>query len=431
MCKDVNQLSSVELELAHLYERAPIGLCVTDRQHRYVRINQRLCEINGKTMEEHVGHTIREVIPHIAEPIVSMFQKVIDSAEPVRDYEVRGQTQAYPGEERIFLGNHYPLLSKAGKVMYVHTMVQDITERKRAEILLEASKADLEERVKERTAELTRVTAQLKVEARDRIKAQEELHHHQVELAYVSQITSMGELAASIAHELNQPLTAILTNAQAALRFMKADNPDIQEINEILQDIVSDSNRGGQVIQRLRGLLQKRPVTREDVQLDELVDDLVTLIRADALAADVRIDVESAPNLPPVEADPVQLQQVLMNLLMNAVDAIRGSESDGGNVRVEISTVRGESIMVAVRDNGQGIPAENIGKVFNPFFTTKLDGLGIGLAICKTIVDAHDGTISVESIVPHGCCFAFVLPLKSTSVSLFPAAFRPEDNHGE
>ncbi len=123
----LNEVSSEALELACLYEKAPVGLCVTDSQHRYVRINRRLCEINGKSVEEHIGRTIHEVIPHIADQIVSMFQDVIDSCEPVLGHEVRGHTSAYPDEERNFLGDHYPLLSKVGRVLYVHTMIQDVT----------------------------------------------------------------------------------------------------------------------------------------------------------------------------------------------------------------------------------------------------------------------------------------------------------------
>ena len=127
MAQHVKEVSSEVLELAHLYERAPIALCVTDTQHRYVRINQRLCEINGKSVEEHIGRTIHEVIPQIADQVVSMFQNVIDSSEPILGHEVRGHTAAYPDEERISLGDHYPLLSKVGKVLYVHTMVRDVT----------------------------------------------------------------------------------------------------------------------------------------------------------------------------------------------------------------------------------------------------------------------------------------------------------------
>ena len=385
---------SEALELAHLYESAPIGLCVTDTQHRYVRINQRLCDINGVSMEGHIGRTIREVIPAISDQIVSMFQNVIDSSEPILAYEVRGRTSAYPGEERIFLGDHYPLRSKAGTVLYVHTMVRDVTVERRAEAVLRESNEALEARVKDRTAELVSMSSQL---------------------AHVARVAAMGELVGSIAHEVSQPLSAILTNAQAALRFMKEDDPDVQEIHDILEDIVSDDKRATQVIRRIRGLLKEDSISRESVQLDKLVDELLPLIRSEALAANVRIDREFAPNLPHVEADGVQLQQVIMNLLMNAIHAIRDSDSDGGVVRLVISSVRGDSIMAAISDDGPGVPAEAIDDVFTPFFTTRPKGLGLGLSLSKTIIEAHGGTIGVESLSPRGCRFSFVLPLKGTS----------------
>ena len=390
MGRHVNEASSEALELAHLYESAPIGLCVTDTQHRYVRINHLLSDINGVSMEGHIGRTIHEVIPDIADQVVSMFQNVIDSSEPVLAYEVRGRTSAYPGEDRIFLGDHYPLRSKAGTVLYVHTMVRDVTVERAAEAILRESNEALEVRVKDRTAELMSVSTQL---------------------AHAARVAAMGELAGSIAHEVRQPLSAILTNAQAALRFMKEDNPDVQEIHDILEDIVSDDKRAAQVITRLRSLLKKESVPRESVQLDELVDELLPLIRSEALAANIRIDREFAPNLPPVEADRIQIQQVIMNLMMNAIQAIRDSDSDGGVVRVAISSVRGDSIMVEISDDGGGVPEGAIGEVFTPFFTTKPDGLGIGLSLSKTIMEAHEGTIGVENLGPRGCCFSFVLPL--------------------
>ena len=412
MSQDRKHDLSEALELAHLYARAPIGLCVTDRDHRYVRINQQLCDINGQPMEKHVGRTVHEVLPHLADQIVPMFQNVIDTAEPVLDHEVRGETLSYPGEERFFLGTHFPLISKAGEVQYVHTMVRDITDQRRAETALKESNERLEERVSVRTEELVRLSEQLEAEAAKRVRAQEEASRNHAQLAHVSRVRSMGELAASISHELNQPLAAILTNAQAALRLMEREKPDLKEIREILEDITADDKRAGQVIRQLRALLQKDPVAQETVRLDELVSGVLPLIRSDALGANVRINVKSAPNLPSVEADPVQVQQVVMNLLMNAIDAIRRLESKGGDIEVEISHAGKDGVLVTVGDNGPGIPAKEISEVFKPFVTTKRGGMGMGLTICKSILDAHGGTISVENSVPRGCRFSFVLPLK-------------------
>ncbi len=252
----------------------------------------------------------------------------------------------------------------------------------------------LEERVRDRTAELESLSSKF---------------------AHVARVTAMGELVGSIAHELKQPLAAILANAEAALRFMEAGNPDMQEMREIVQDIVKSETHADQVMRRLRTLLGQHPTQKESIQVEKLVNDLLPLIRSEALDARAKITIEAAPNLPPVEADPVQLQQVIINLLTNAIDAVRHSDSDGGDIRVALSSAREKSIMIAVRDDGRGIPAENIGEVFNAFFTTKTKGLGIGLAVCKTIVEAHGGTISVENLVPRGCSISFVLPLKSAT----------------
>ncbi len=400
------------MELAHLYERAPIALCVTDRDHRYVRINQKLCDINGKTMEEHVGHVVHEVIPHLSDQIVPMFQQVIDTAEPVLDYEVHGQTLSYPGEDRVFMGNHFPLISEAGEVQYVHTMVRDITDQRRAEADLREANDRLEERVRVRTEELLRVSEELRAEVVERVRAEEEASLHHAELAHMLRARSMGELAASIAHELNQPLAAVLTNAQAAQRLLKKKKPDLEELREILADIVDDDKRAGTVIRRLRSLLQKEPVAKKTVRLDALVSAVLPMVLSDALGANARIDVKAASKVPAVEVDAVQIQQVVMNLLMNAIDAIRRLESVGGDIEVEISRAGNDGVRVTVGDNGPGITAKEMSDVFKPFVTTKKGGLGMGLAICRSILEAHGGTISVEPSVPRGCRFSFVLPLK-------------------
>jgi C4-dicarboxylate-specific signal transduction histidine kinase len=301
-------------------------------------------------------------------------------------------------------------------------MVRDITDQRRAEAGLQESNDRLEERVKARTEELVRLGEEFKEEATERIRAQEEASRRRAELAHLGRVRSTGELAASIAHELNQPLAAVLTNAQAALRLLEKKKPDLEELHEILVDIVADDKRAGHVIRRLRTLFQKGPIAQETVQLEELVAGVVPLVRSGAQGANARINVKSAPNLPPVEVDPVQIQQVVMNLLANSIDAIQRldsdrGDSDGGDIDVEISRAGENGVLVTVRDNGPGLPAEEIGDVFKPFVTTKPGGMGMGLAICKSILDAHGGTISVENNVSGGCCFSFTLPLKQPALN--------------
>ena len=164
-------------------------------------------------------------------------------------------------------------------------------------------------------------------------------------------------------------------------------------------------------------MLRKEPVAQETVRLDELVSGVLPLIRNDALGANVSINVKSAPNLPPIQVDPVQVQQVVMNLLLNSIDAIQRLGPAGGEIEVEISHGGEDGVLVTVADNGPGIRAEDLDEVFKPFMTTKSGGMGMGLAICKSILEAHGGTISVESGVSGGCCFSFVLPLKQRAAS--------------
>jgi signal transduction histidine kinase len=198
---------------------------------------------------------------------------------------------------------------------------------------------------------------------------------------------------------------------------MEKEKPDLEQLHEIIEDIVADDKRAGEVIRRLRTLLQKDPVAQEAVQLDELVSGVLPMVRSVAQGANVTINVKSAPNLPSVEVDPVQVQQVIMNLLVNAIDAIRKLEAEGGEIEVGISHAGERGVVVTVGDNGPGIPAREISEVFQPFVTTKPGGLGMGLAICKSILDAHGGSISVESGVPRGCRFSFILPLKQRRAS--------------
>ena len=369
----------------------------------------------GRTLESLYRHPtswVEAIVPEDRERVKAALERQQQTGEFREEFRITQPDQSVRWiQDRVF-----PIRNSQGETYRLVGIAEDITERRnlqeqllQSQEQLKESNEQLEVRVTERTAELNRLSA---------------------EFAHVARVTATGELLGSIAHELNQPLTAILTNAEAARRFIQTGNPDMQEIREILQDIVKDDMRAGQIIHRLRALLQKHPTRKKRVQLDELVNGLLPLIRTAAQDAKARVTIESAPNLPPVEADPVQLQQVVMNLLKNAIDAVRSSGSNGGDIRVALSSVREESIMVVVRDDGPGIPAENIGEVFGAFFTTKPTGLGMGLSVCKTIIEGHGGTISVENLVPRGCSVTFVLPLGSTPTlcsDAVPAA-RPADS---
>jgi signal transduction histidine kinase len=252
-----------------------------------------------------------------------------------------------------------------------------------------------------------------KLMVQQRRQAELEAQGHRQELARVSRISAAGELAASIAHELNQPLTGILTNAQAALRFLSV-NPltNIDEVREILHDIVEDDKRAGEVIRRLRSLIKKSETEFVSLDMNRVVEEVVGLIWSDALIRNVFINLKLTENLPQVHGDRIQLQQVLLNLLLNSLDAVEGSKGDQRTIVVRTHGVN-EGVFVAVSDFGKGIPKEQIDKIFEPFYTTKREGMGMGLSIARSIIEAHSGEIWAENNVDCGATFFFSLPGKT------------------
>jgi two-component system, LuxR family, sensor kinase FixL len=243
-----------------------------------------------------------------------------------------------------------------------------------------------------------------------RKQAELEVQQQRVELAHFSRVSMLGELSASLAHELNQPLGAILRNAEAAELFLQDPSPDLEELRTILADIRKDDQRAGAVIDRMRSLLKRREVAHRPLDLNVLAGEVISLVRPDADARKVRVALEPAASLPLVRGDRVQLQQVLLNLLLNAMDAVNGSAPDRRRVTVRVHAV-GARIEVAVSDNGHGIPTDKLARVFEPFFTTKPNGMGMGLPISRTIMEAHLGSIRAENDPAGGATFCFALPV--------------------
>ena len=229
------------------------------------------------------------------------------------------------------------------------------------------------------------------------------------EIAHGSRAAALGEMAAALAHELNQPMTAILSNAQAARNFLAAGSAeDIDEVRLALDDIVSDDRRASEIIKGMRALLKKDATARSVFDLNESVADAARLAASAALMRRVSISLDLARHLPPVSGDRVQVQQVVLNLVMNAVEAAAGGPAGRRLVRLDTRALKGE-LHLTVSDSGPGIPEDRRSRIFEPFFTTKAEGLGMGLAISRTIVAAHNGRIWVES-APEGATFHVALP---------------------
>lgn len=242
-----------------------------------------------------------------------------------------------------------------------------------------------------------------------RLAAERAAAQAQERLTHVARLSTMGEMAAGLAHEINQPLAAITTYAQACQHLLAAGEPaDSADIRESLAQISRQALRAGEVIRRLRAFVANREVRREPVACNQLIEDLVSLARPDARAHDVRLVLDVAPDLPQVMADVVQLQQVLINLIRNAIDATLA----GGSAREVIlrAVPMPEGVEISVHDHGSGVEPGTLSKLFNPFFTTKAHGTGLGLAISRTIVHAHGGKLGYRPEPGGGACFHFTLP---------------------
>src|SRR5437870_3301224 len=232
------------------------------------------------------------------------------------------------------------------------------------------------------------------------------------DLAHLARVTSLGELSSSLAHELTHPLTAILSNAQAAQRFLARDDVDLSEVREILNDIVTEDQRAGEVIHRLRRLLRKgEPQTHcADVDLNGVIRDVLKLMRNDLINQNVTVDTDLAQNLPAVTGDRVQLQQVVLNLVLNGCEAMADCDSSERQLLIASKSENG-TVEVSVTDRGRGIPEGKREQVFERFFTTKKEGMGLGLSICRTIIDAHKGKIWATNDADCGATFHFSLPI--------------------
>jgi signal transduction histidine kinase len=229
------------------------------------------------------------------------------------------------------------------------------------------------------------------------------------EFARVTRLTTMGEMAASIAHEVNQPLAAIVTNGNAGLRWLANATPDLNKVNAVLQRVVRDGLRASEVIGSIRAIFKKGPLERTPVHIAQLVEEVVVLLQGELLSARVVPEVDAAAGSA-ARVDRVQLQQVLLNLMTNAIDAMRATPDRPRRLQIRVGVCEGNGVRVAVQDWGSGIDPTDTDRIFEPFFTTKSGGMGLGLSICRSIIEAHGGRLWASPGVPHGAVFEFTLP---------------------
>jgi PAS domain S-box-containing protein len=305
----------------------------------------------------------------------------------------------FDAEDRIKLATEFPKIFSEGYTQVELNLI--LKNKKKMPIFATGSKVMIEGKPH---------MVGIAIDLTERKQAELEAHRSRAEIAHLSRVTMLGELSGSLAHELNQPLTAILSNAQAAQRFLAHDNADLNEVREILQDIVNDDRRAGEVISRLRRLLKQGEVTHLPLDLNEVVQDGLKLIRNDLLNHNLTLQTDFAPALPGIVGDRVQLQQILLNLIVNATEAMVTVGADDRRLRVLTERADADHVSVAVSDRGIGIPPAALGKIFDPFYTTKAGGMGLGLRVCRTIVEAHGGRIVAEPNADRGMTFRFTLP---------------------
>jgi C4-dicarboxylate-specific signal transduction histidine kinase len=248
----------------------------------------------------------------------------------------------------------------------------------------------------------------------ERKRAEEErerLRQAQADLARVNRVTTMGELTASLAHEVNQPIAAAVTNANSCYRWLAADVPNLDKARAAAMRIVKDGTRAAEIIGRIRLLFQKGTQQLELVDVNEIIEEMIALLRGEATRYSISVQTELTADIPPVMGDRVQLQQVMMNLITNSVDAMKSVDGKR-DLAIRSQRADNEQLLVSVSDTGVGLPPEQVDQIFNAFFTTKAHGTGMGLRICRSIVESHGGRLWAGDNSPRGASFHFTLPSK-------------------
>jgi PAS domain S-box-containing protein len=247
-------------------------------------------------------------------------------------------------------------------------------------------------------------------ERRQADEERETLRQAQADLAHVARVTTMGELTASLAHEIKQPISATVTNASAALRWLRARPPDLEEVRQALGRIVKDGNRAGDVVGRIRAFIEKAPPRKDGLKINEAILEVIALTRGEVVKNGVSVQTQLAKDLPLIQGDRVQLQQVVLNLIINAIEAMSGVGEQARDLMVCTDRSEANGVVVAVRDSGPGLASASPERLFEAFYTTKPDGLGMGLSICRSIIEAHGGRLWATANVPQGAIFQFTLP---------------------
>jgi PAS domain S-box-containing protein len=496
-------------ELQLLYETAPIGLAFLTPDCRYLQINRHLTEICGISVADHVGRTVRETVPQVADQVEHIVHTILRTGEPITGIEINGHRPDGSNTERFWITYWHPLKDAAGNILGINVVAEEITERKRAEAALAASEArfrelneTLKQRVEEQARERDRIwnvsqdllavadadgkflsvnpawtetlgwsegeligkTFEWLIHVDDRAKtqaelarlagghktlhfenrfrhkrgsycwlswravtdkrqvyavardvtdlknAEEQLRASHREMAQASRQSTMGAMTASIAHEVNQPLSAIVTNATAGLRWLARAEPDLDEARAHFKRIIDDGHRASEVIAGIRSMFGKGRDQRSPVSVNDLVAQVLAVVRGELEGHQTSLQFSMPDGLPQVMAERVQLQQVLLNLITNAIDAMSSVTDRERVLTIKSEVCESNHVLITLEDTGTGIDPNKMNHIFDAFFTTKADGMGMGLSICRSIIESHNGLLWVSPRHPHGSIFYIKLP---------------------
>ena len=366
-------LRTSEDRFASAFRSSPAAMVITRRSDgQIVDVNTHWQTLFGFSRAEAVGHTVSQLgIPISASEALKLVEHTRQPGYG-RDVETSLRTNSGMVVRAILTSEQ---IEMSGEPCYI-TIIRDVSEQRRVE-----READEQRR----------------------------------QMTHLTRVASLGQLSGALAHELNQPLTAILSNAQAAQRYLAHESVDLNELREILADIVSDDKRAAEVIKRLRALLQRGETQLRPVDINEVVQEALTLANSDVVLRNVSVSTSLAADLPSVRGDRVQLQQVLLNLIVNACDAMNLNEAAERELTVATALDHAGDVRVAICDRGHGIVEGRLDQVFEPFYTTKVDGLGFGLSISRSIIAAHAGSLWAENNSDRGATFHFSLPSAGAS----------------
>ena len=409
------QVQESEARFRLMADTAPVMLWMSDAGGRCTFFSKPWLDFRGRTLQEEEGHGWTEgVHPEDREERLRTHFTALESRPEFRtEYRVR----RHDGQYRWILDHGMPRHLADGRfVGYIGSAI-DITEHREAQQLLRQAHDELEQRVDQRTAELRAANRRLQREMDQRIAAEEQVQRHLAEMAHMARLSTMGEMVSGLAHELNQPLSAIANYARASLYRMRSagagrlEPGDLEEVADALEQIAGQTDRAGQIIRHLRGFVRRADAEHAAVDINHLVRDIAVLLEVDARVHGARLRLRLDDSLPAVVADRVQIEQVIANLVRNAMEAMDEVPPGGREVTILTTCTAYRCVEVAVRDQGTGMQSEDVHRWFEPFYTTKPNGMGLGLSISRSIVEAHGGRLEALPNPQGGSIFRFRLPI--------------------